>query len=53
MQENMKCPLCHEEVYSELGEGCKMCGMVLENTDELFCSKECEETYGEIHKSGQ
>lgn len=46
----MECPICHEDVYSEIGEGCKMCGMALEDESELFCSEECEKVYGDIHE---
>ena len=48
MQEEFKCPLCEEKVYSGLGEGCLMCGMVLEE-DKKFCSKTCEGKYIEIN----
>lgn len=44
---DMPCPLCHKNVYSELGKGCKMCGMVLEDDGE-FCSDLCESHFLEI-----
>jgi len=46
----LNCPLCHEKVYSGLGEGCKLCGMPLED-DEEFCSEFCKESYNEVHKN--
>ena len=46
----LKCPLCYEEVYSELGKGCKMCGMPLEDRAKEFCSETCKIKYGSINK---
>ena len=40
----MSCPLCNKNVYSELGGGCKMCGMVLEDGNN-FCSNVCESLF--------
>lgn len=48
MKQSLKCPLCYEEVYSGLGEGCKMCGMAIEKNKD-FCSKKCEEKYNKIN----
>lgn len=45
---NLQCPLCEEAIYSELGKGCRMCGMSI-NKDEKFCSKICEEKYEKIN----
>ena len=36
----MSCPVCKKEVFSGLGEGCKMCGMALDGSDS-FCCKIC------------
>jgi len=47
----LSCPLCHENIYSELGKGCKMCGMVLEDRGKEFCSKECKRKYRKINFS--
>lgn len=47
---NLKCPLCHEEVYSELGKSCKMCGMILDDESREFCSKSCRTKYSKINK---
>jgi len=50
MIQEIKCPLCKEDLYSGLGVGCKMCGMVLVEFDEDFCSEECEKNFKEINK---
>ena len=42
---NKKCPLCYKIVYSDIGNGCLMCGMPLKNNDDKFCSKECKIKY--------
>ena len=47
---NSKCPFCEEVLYSGLGEGCKMCGMPLDEFDEEFCSEMCEKKYFIINK---
>jgi hypothetical protein len=43
--ENIPCPLCHEEIYSEIGKACKMCSMTLEDESKDFCSKNCRINY--------
>jgi len=43
------CQLCEKEVYSGMGEGCKLCGMILESK-EKFCSTNCERTYVNVKK---
>lgn len=48
MKEELECPLCNEKIYSELGKGCKMCGMSI-SEDENFCSETCETRYKEIN----
>ncbi len=53
MKQNMKCPLCKEELYSELGKGCRMCGMVLANQNGEFCSEYCRERYRFINKTDE
>jgi transposase-like protein len=45
----LDCPVCKKEVYSSLGNGCKMCGMVLDNT-QSFCCKICMRKYNTINK---
>jgi predicted nucleic acid-binding Zn ribbon protein len=45
-----KCPLCHEEVFSEIGKGCKMCGMPLEDKSREFCSRKCRLLYQNINR---
>lgn len=46
----LSCPLCHEKVYSELGKGCRMCGMPLEDESKEFCSKICRLKYEKINQ---
>jgi len=48
--QTLKCPLCKEEVYSGLEEGCKMCGMPLINKRTDFCSTTCKAKYNKINK---
>ena len=48
--ENMPCPLCHDEIYSEIGKACKMCGMILEDESKDFCSKNCRINYTKIRE---
>jgi hypothetical protein len=50
MSNNLNCPICEKEIYSGLGRGCKMCGMVLEEDDE-FCCKDCIKKYEKINKA--
>lgn len=50
MKQELECPLCHEKVYSELGKGCKMCGMSLVDKSKDFCSKLCRNLYNKINK---
>ena len=45
----LNCPLCDEDVFSDVGVGCKMCGMPLNEQDIDFCSRECETKYKNIH----
>jgi len=49
MKNIMVCPLCSEELYSGLGEGCIICGMPLEEGKE-FCSERCMDKYKKINK---
>jgi len=51
MKQTLTCPLCHERVYSEIGKGCKMCGMALKDKSREFCSRICRSKYGKINKS--
>jgi len=52
-----ECPLCEEELVSELSPGCiselspgcMMCGMSVD--DGKFCSMKCEKMYEDIHKN--
>jgi hypothetical protein len=41
----LSCPLCHMEVYSDVGKGCKLCGMVLEDKSKEFCCRTCRTKY--------
>lgn len=47
-KQKMNCPLCEEELYSGIGKGCKMCGMIVEDGEE-FCSIICKKNYLEIN----
>lgn len=50
MKQEMNCPLCHKKIYSEIGKGCKMCGMFLEDKSREFCSQECRMNHQKINK---
>ena len=50
MKKEMMCPVCHDIVYSEIGKGCKMCGMSLVDKSRDFCSKLCRKLYNKINK---
>jgi len=54
MKNKMNCPVCKKEVFSSVGNGCKMCGMALDNL-ESFCCKICMRKYNTINrdKGGQ
>jgi hypothetical protein len=43
------CPICDKEVFSGVGSGCKMCGMLV-NNNEFFCCKLCMRKYNTINK---
>jgi len=47
---NLKCLLCHKKIYSGAGQGCKMCGMILNDKGREFCSKICRTKYKTINK---
>jgi hypothetical protein len=44
------CPLCHEQVYSNIGTGCRLCGMPLEDKGKEFCSSICRDKFREIKR---
>jgi len=46
----LSCPVCEKDVYSSIGKGCKMCGMVLDDSDD-FCCEECRKKYNTIRKN--
>jgi len=53
MNRVLNCPICKKEVYSEIGKGCKMCGMSLigtKNVNENFCCKICMRKHNTINK---
>lgn len=50
MKDKMNCPICRQEVFSELGRRCKMCGMVVVGSDD-FCCKICMRKYNTISRS--
>jgi len=47
--ETMNCTICHQEIFSEIGKSCRMCGMVLEDESKEFCSKKCRVKYMNIN----
>jgi hypothetical protein len=49
MKEDLDCPICEKQVFSGAGEGCKMCGMTMDEGDELFCCEICEDKWGSIN----
>ncbi len=48
MKDMLNCPVCKKEVFSGVGRGCKMCGMVLESSYS-FCCKICMRKYNTIN----
>ncbi|MBS3143559.1 DUF2116 family Zn-ribbon domain-containing protein [Candidatus Woesearchaeota archaeon] len=38
------CPICNKEIFSNLGNGCRICGMPVNYGDE-FCSNRCEKIF--------
>ena len=50
MKLELECPFCNEKIFSDIGNGCKMCGMPLEYDYEDFCSDICMEKYQKINK---
>jgi len=53
MKQILNCPLCPENIYSEIGKGCKMCGMPLEDESREFCSRRCKMKYKKINRQNQ
>ena len=49
MNKGFDCPVCEKEVYSGIGNGCKMCGMLLTEREDFFCCGNCEEKHQEIN----
>ena len=45
----MKCYICQKELYSELGNGCLLCGMPIKKTKE-FCCGSCKNKFEKINK---
>ena len=41
----MKCTICHKALYSDLGKGCRMCGMTLIDKSMEYCCKLCRQLY--------
>lgn len=50
MKMTKNCPLCYQEIFSDIGKGCKMCGMPLEDKSNEFCSKTCRIKFNKIKK---
>ena len=48
MKDMLNCPVCKKDVFSGVGRGCKMCGMVLESSTS-FCCKICMRKYNTIN----
>jgi len=48
---NMTCFICYQKLYSEIGKGCKMCGMTLEDRGKDFCCRKCKKQYLKIRES--
>jgi hypothetical protein len=48
MKDILNCPVCKKEVFSGVGRGCKMCGMILESS-ESFCCKICMRKHNTIN----
>ena len=48
MRNILSCPVCKKDVFSGVGLGCKMCGMILDSTDS-FCCKICMRKYNTIN----
>jgi len=51
MQKTMDCPICDGEIFSGLGKGCRMCGMLLEDDHNNFCCEDCKDKYCQINDS--
>ena len=49
--EILNCLICKKEVYSEIGKGCNMCGMPLEDEDDEYCCKICMRKHNTILKN--
>ena len=49
MKNKLDCPICDKEVFSGVGEGCKMCGMVMLGFED-FCCKLCMRKYNSINR---
>ena len=50
MKKEIKCPICRKRIYSGIGKGCKMCGMILENQEEDYCCGICMRKYNTIKR---
>lgn len=50
---SMNCLICKKELFSEIGKGCKMCGMPLEDNSEEFCCENCSKKYRLIKQGGK
>ncbi|MBC8434989.1 hypothetical protein H8D91_00600 [archaeon] len=50
MKKVAKCTICSQELYSGIGEGCKMCGMLLVEETNKFCCKLCMRKFNTINR---
>jgi hypothetical protein len=48
-QTTLECPICQEELFSGIGKGCMMCGMLLEYDQNKFCCDDCKMKFEEIN----
>ena len=49
MSDTMSCPVCKKEVFSGVGKGCRMCGMLTDDLED-FCCKICMRKHNTINK---
>jgi len=49
MKIQLDCPICNREVFSGIGEGCRMCGMITIGFED-FCCKLCMRKFNSINR---
>jgi len=50
MNKVAKCNICSQKLFSGIGNGCKLCGMLLDNINDKFCCKICMRKYNVINR---